>query len=351
MKRYIAIIILVILGVTFAWILRENKKTLKSEELLSESSLEVLPVKVEQITRRNIHEKFTFSGILNPARELIVISQTQGQVEDVFYELGDYVEKDKVVVQVDNELLAAQLLVTEANYAKAKKDIERFEKMAEIDGVTTDQLEKMQLNLKNAEAQYITTRKRLDDTFIKAPFGGYINQVFTKNGSMLGPGAPVFEIVDISGFKMTIKCSEDEISNIVKGMDVTVKPKFLENIELPGKVSKVSVSADMAQQFTVEISISQSNNKQLKGGMVAVAEISGTALTDIIAIATSSILEENGKKYVYKVIDDTAIYKEILPGATVNDMVEIKSGLEEGDKIVTSGINLLVDGKKIKIVE
>ena len=140
MKRYIVIIILVIFGITVAWILRKNMKTLK-----------------------------TFSGILKPVRELIVISQTQGQVENVFYELGDYVERGAVVVQVENEMLSAQLQVTEANFEKAKKDIERFEKMAEVDGVTTDQLEKMQLNLKNAEAQYVTTRKRWEDTSVKVP--------------------------------------------------------------------------------------------------------------------------------------------------------------------------------------
>ena len=168
---------------------------------------------------------------------------------------------------------------------------------------------------------------------------------------MLGPGVPVFEIVDLSGFKMTLKCSEDEIVHISKGMDVTVKPKLLDDIELSGKVSRVAVSADMAQQFTIEISIHQSREKQLKGGMVVEAQISETELSDIIAIPKSTILERDGNKFVYKVVDGTAVYNEIFPGITVSDMVEIKSGLKEGDQIVTSGLNLLDNGKKIKIVE
>jgi len=168
---------------------------------------------------------------------------------------------------------------------------------------------------------------------------------------MLGPGVPVFEIVDISGFKMTIKCSEDEITNIYKGMGVKVKPKSLPNIELNGKVSKVSVSADIAQQYTIEIYIDKSQEKQLKGGMVAIAEILGPENTDIIAVSKSSIFDKDGQKFVYKVIDQTAIQKEVLTGISFNNLVEIKSGLESGDLIVKSGINLLTDGKKIKIVE
>lgn len=351
MKRYIFLILLIIFSVTVAWILRENKKTLNVEGQLSESSVEVLPVNVEKIVRRNINEQYVFSGILKPEKELMVISQTQGKVDDVYYELGDYVKNGTVIVKVESELLGAQFKVTEANYDKAKKDIERFEKMAEVDGVTRDQLEKMHLNLKNAEAQYITTKKRLEDTSIKAPFDGYINQVFTKKGSMLGPGAPVFEIVDISGFKMTIKCSEDEISDIHKGMACKVRPKFLDDVELAGKVSKVSVSADIAQQYTIEILIDQSPDKQLKGGMVATVEILGVEKTDIIAVSRNYIFEREGQKYVFKVVDRKAIQTEVYTGISINDQIEITQGIEEGDQIITSGINLLSDGKKIKIVE
>jgi RND family efflux transporter MFP subunit len=248
-------------------------------------------------------------------------------------------------------MLLAQYKLAEANYEKAKKDIERFEKMVEVDGVTRDQLEKMELNLKNSEAQYITVKKRLSDTSIEAPFNGYINQMFTKKGSMLGPGAPVFEIVNIDRFKMTIKCSEDEIIHISKGMDVLIKPKLLNDLELNGKISKLSVSADMAQQYTIEISISQSSDKSLKGGMIAVAEISGTENYDLIAVNKNIIIPINGKDYVYRVIDQKAVRTEVITGISVNENIEIKEGLNIGDQVVTSGLNLLSDGGKVKILE
>jgi RND family efflux transporter MFP subunit len=351
MKRYIFLIVLIIFIITAAWILRNNKKILNEEGLLSESEIEVLPVSVEKVMRGDLERTFKFSGILKPRKDLMVISQTQGQVEEVRYELGDYVTKGVEIVKVEDDLLSAQLKVAEANFEKAQKDIERFEKMAEIDGVTKDQLEKMRLNLKNAEAQYITVKKRLEDTSIKAPFNGYINQIFTKNGSMLGPGAPVFEIVDISGFKMTIKCTADEIIHIVKGMDVKVTPKIMEGIELSGYVSKVSVSADMAQQYTVEILIDQSTHQPLKGGMVAVADISGSAHKDIIAISKGCIFDENGQDFVFKIIDAKAVRTAVTTGSQLNNMMEIKDGLVEGDLVVSSGIRLLSDGRKVNIME
>jgi len=351
MKKYIILIVLIILIAVITWVLIGNKKTLEKEALLSESKVEVIPVMVDEITRTELHERFTFSGILKPEEELMVISQTQGEVKEVHYELGDYVKKGSLIVQVDNEMLMAQFQLAEANYEKAKRDIERFEKMAEVDGVTRDQLEKMQLNLKNSEAQYITVKKRLGDTSIEAPFTGHINQMFTKKGSMLGPGVPVFEIVNIDRFKMTIKCTEDEIIHINKGMNVLIKPKSLNDVQLNGKISKVSVSADMAQQYTIEISISRSSDQPLKGGMVSVAEILGSENYDIIAVNKNYIISIDGKDYVYRVIDQRAIQTEVITGISVNDNIEIKEGLNIGDQVVTSGLNLLSDGEKVKIVE
>ena len=85
--------------------------------------------------------------------------------------------------------------------------------------------------------------------------------------------------------------------------------------------------------------------------MVAVAEITGPELSSVIAIPKNSILEENERSYVFKVLDERAVYTEIVPGVTINEMVEVKDGLKSGDRVVTTGLNLLVDGKKLKIVE
>jgi len=351
MKRYILIIFLVLFALVITWVLRANKKILDQEELLSESSVEVLPVNVENIVLAELHETLTFTGVLKPEKELMVMSQTQGQVDEVFFDLGDFVKQGQLIVQVEKEMLTAQYTLAEANYEKAKKDIERFEKMVEVDGVTRDQLEKMELNLKNSEAQFITVRKRLDDTSIEAPFSGYINQMFTKKGSMLGPGVPVFEIVDVNGFKITVKCAEDEIIHISRGMDVIIKPKLLKVTALSGRVSKVSVSADMAQQYTIEISVDPSGNDQLKGGMVAVAEILSSEYFDAIAVNRKYIVHEDGQDFVYLARDQEAVKTQVVTGRSINDMVEITEGLSTGDQIITKGINLLSDGRKIKIVD
>jgi len=350
MKKYIVLIIAIILIIVIAVVLRNNRSKMKAVEVLSESSIETIPVHIEKISYQNFSDKIQLTGILKPKRDLMVISQTQGLVIKMDIKNGDYVREGTEIVKVDDELLSAELKVTQANFEKAQKDIERFEKMAEIDGVTQDQLEKMQLNLKNAEARYITTKKRLRDTSIKAPFNGYINQLLTKKGSMLGPGVPVFQIVDVSGFKMILKCSEDQISKIKKNMQAQVTVKAVEGLELTGKVSSVSVSADISQQYGLEIEIAQHSSELVKGGMIAVADIVGDESINIIMIPNDRIITRNGLNYIFIVDDNIARLVEVKTGMTSGNMTEIVEGLSIGDEIVTLGFEKLSDGQKVNIV-
>ncbi len=350
MKKYIVLIIAILLIIVIVVVLRNNRTQMKAEELLSESSIEIIPVYTEQVSLQKLADKIQLTGILKPKRDLIVISQTQGLVIRMNIKNGDFVREGTEIIKIDDELLSAELKVTQANFEKAQKDIERFEKMAEIDGVTQDQLEKMQLNLKNAEARYIATRKRFRDTSIKAPFSGYINQLFTKKGSMLGPGVPVFEIVDISGFKMQLKCSEDQISKIQKNMQAHVIVKAVEGVDLYGKVSSVSVSADMSQQYSLEIEIGQHSSDLVKGGMIAVAEIIGSDSTKAVMIHHDRIMARNGFNYVFRVDDNIAYLSEVNTGTSSGEMIEIVEGLSPGDIIVSVGLEKLSDGQKVKIV-
>lgn len=350
MKKYIVIIIAILLIIAIVVVLRNNRTQMKAEEVLSESSIEIIPVYTEQVSLQNLADKIQLTGILKPKRDLRVISQTQGLVIRMNIKNGEFVREGTEIVKVDDELLSAELKVTHANFEKAQKDIERFEKMAEIDGVTQDQLEKMQLNLKNAESRYIATRKRLRDTSIKAPFSGYINQLFTKKGSMLGPGVPVFEIVDISGFKMQLKCSEDQILKIQKNMEAHVIVKAAKGVNLYGKVSSVSVSADMSQQYSLEIEIGQHSSESVKGGMIAVAEIIGNDSIKAVMIHHGRIITRNGFNYVFRVNDNTAYLSEVNTGTSSGEMIEIVEGLSPGDIIVSVGLERLSDGQKVNIV-
>jgi len=352
MKRIFFFILLIVLAAVIFFLLRSNKNKLDMKQKISESRVEQIPVRIDTVKNRILGEQYTYAGIMNPEKELMVVSQTQGEVEKVGIKVGDPVRKDQELVKVDDDILQANLLVAEANYEKAQKDLQRFEKMIEQDGITQDQLEKMRLNLKNAEANYKSLLKRIEQTSIKAPFDGYINQLFTKEGAMLGPGAPVFEIVNINRFKVSLNVTEDEILGIQEGMKALIVPKALDSIRLNGRVSTRAMSANMAQQYAVEVLADNSYPDLLKGGMMATVDLVPTRPEKVLSIPAEIVRESEGAFYVYKVGKENKAAKTwITTGQQHNNYIEITSGLVENELVITTGIDQISDGQEIRIIQ
>jgi len=317
---------------------------------ISENMLTEIPVKIDTVKKRVLEKKFTFAGILNPEKQLLILSQTQGEVEKLNVEIGDPVRQGEEIVKVDDDILKANLLVAEVNYEKAKKDLDRFEKMIKQDGITQDQLEKMRLNFTNAEANYITLTKKVEQTSIKAPFNGYINQIFTKEGAILGPGVPVVEVVNIRRFKATLNVSEAEIMEIKKGMEALIIPKVIDTIQLKGIVETRAMSANMAQQYAVEIIVDNPYPEILKGGMIAQIYLSSVNTDPVLTIHRSLIRGNTDENFVFRIQAGEARKTIIHTGIGNDNFIEIISGLSENDLVIARGFNGLTNGQKVKIV-
>jgi membrane fusion protein (multidrug efflux system) len=351
MKRISFFILLIVFAAVIFFVLRSNKNKLALKQKISESQVQQIPVRIDTVKRRMMGELYAYAGIMNPEKELMVVSQTQGEVVRVLVKVGDHVTKGQELVKVDDDILQANLLVAEANYEKAQKDLRRFENMIEQDGITQDQLEKMSLNLKNAEANYVTLVKRIEQASIKAPFEGYINQLFTKEGAMLGPGIPVFEIVDIRRFKVSLNVTEEEILGIQKGMQARIIPKAVDSIRLNGTVSTRAISANMAQQYAVEVIAENTYPGILKGGMMARVDLIPLGQEKLLSIPAGIIRESEGASFVYKVSGNKAEKAWITTGRQNNTFIEIIGGLVENDLVVTTGIDQITDGQEIRIIQ
>ncbi len=351
MKRIFFFILLIILAAVIFFVLRSNKNKLDMKQKISESRIEQVPVRIDTVRRRTLGEPYAYAGIMNPEKELMVVSQTQGEVVSLQVKVGDHVIKGQDLVKVDDVILQANLLVAEANYEKAKMDLQRFENMIEQDGITQDQLEKMRLNLKNAEANYVTLVKRIEQTSIKAPFEGYINQLFTKEGAILGPGVPVLEIVDIRRFKVSLNVTEEEILGIQKGMKARIIPKAVDSIQLNGTVVTRAMSANMAQLYAVEVITENAYPDILKGGMMAQVDLIPLRQEKQLSIPAEVIRESEGASFVYKVEGNKAEKTWIVTGEQNNAYIEIISGLVENDLVITTGIDQITDGQEIRIIQ
>ncbi len=351
MKRILSYIIAICLVAIVVLMLMRNKKEIDTQIAFAEKTVEAYPVKVENVKVGTLDTKLELPGILSGSDELMLMAETQGRVKTIYKKEGDWVKKGEAIAQVDDELMRAELTVTEANYLKAQKDLERATTLSQGEAITQQQLEGLQLNAKAAEAKYIVSKKRVSDALIKAPISGYINNMFLKEGGMIGATVPACELVNIRTLRMTVKVDEQDVARVTTGQEVTIEAPSLGDQVLTGKVVGVGTKADYALQYKVEIIIPENPDEKLKAGMVATAQFSFLDEQSGPVISYSALVGSTKNPEVYVVEGNVVKLKPIKISHISDGMIKVSEGLAEGEQLVTAGQFNLRDGMQVKVIE
>jgi len=341
------IVLVLLIGFT----LQTNKNSIQKETLLAEQKLDYYPVNIALVKEDSLLTIWEAVGTFAPIRELIVMSQTQGQVVVLYKTQGQKVDPGSPIAKVDDKLLRAELLVAQANFEKAQRDLNRFENLADGDAATAQQLEQIKVNAKNAEAKLITIRKKLEDTSIKAPISGRLNQVYIEKGAVLGPGVRVCEIVDIGRLKLLVRVAENEVLHIREGQQLTVSADVYPGLRIQGLVANVSLKADRSLQYTVKIELENNPEYVIRPGMFGTAYFSNPNQKSSLAIDRKALIGTLDNPHVFVVMEGRAQFRQISIGRITTDLVEVLEGLNNGDQVVIAGQNNLQQDSKVKIID
>jgi RND family efflux transporter MFP subunit len=317
-----------------------NKKKIDEKARL-DGNLKSIPVFVEQVAKESLSGYFEVQGDFEPIHELTLQSEGQGKVTALRFSTGDIVKAGQVLAELDNEVVRSQLSLAEAALEKARNDQFKFESLLKEDAVSSQQVEESRLALKKAETDVATLRKQLDFTLIETPIAGTVTRRFIEKGSLLSPGAPVAEIVDISRLKFIARVAEAEAVQIGRGDRVELVSSLFPGNMFPGTVVSVGVKADDARRFPVEIEVVNKPGFPLKAGMFGTARFRFGVDREVILIPRHALVGSIKEPKVYVVEQDKAVLKDIRTGTATDHDIEVTAGLQPGEWIVTSGqINL-----------
>ena len=344
----ISIVIVTLVGACTA-VLMYNKKKIEEKSQL-DGNLRQIPVFVADVKSSEISGNFEVDGSFSAIHELMVLSETQGKVKDLLFSTGDVVMRAQTLAQLDDELLKSQLVFAQAALDKAKADMAKFEGLLKAGGVSSQQVEDVRLGLIKSQTDVATLKKQLEYTTIKAPIQGTVTRRLIETGTVVMPGTPVAEIVDVSRLKMIANVAESEVVHIRKGMKVNVTTSLYPGVKYAGTVISVGVKADDAKRFPVEIEMANDLSNPLKAGMFGTVAFAFEGKRQAIMIPRNAIVGSIKTPRVYVVENDKAVLRDVGIGSAKDKEVEITSGLKPGEVVVTSGQINLDNQSAVRIV-
>jgi RND family efflux transporter MFP subunit len=345
-KVIIALVIIIAVGLT-AWKLAGNKKIAEEKVYRRDPNTQVL-VKTAKVTLQALNQSQTWLGTFEPNREIKILSETNGKVVKVGISEGDRVSAGQVIAQVDSDILQYQLLAAEANYQETQADVRRYQNLTKGEAVAQIQLEKANLAAKSAESQLKILQKQLKNTTIVAPFSGTITAKMFDLGSVLGVGAPLAQLTDISAVKLVISVPEKDILKFKEGQSVNVTTDVFPDQPFAGKVSMIGAKGDNAHNYPVQIMVSNGSANMLRAGMYGSVVIGNDLKNNALLIPRNALIGTAKQPQVFVLENGKAVLKNIQIGSANADYYEVTEGLKEGEIVIVSGQVNLENGTPVK---
>jgi RND family efflux transporter MFP subunit len=169
-----------------------------------------LAVEALRVTRGQFVTAIKTSGTIAGIREALVISETQGIVERLDFELGEEVDAGQFLLEVDDEIAALNMQQAEEQLENARIDYQTTENLVEKGGATRADLLHTRSALRGAEARYKQARKVFLDCAIKTPIPGYIasKEAAASLGNYLSPGMTIARVTDLSRIRLELSVGE-----------------------------------------------------------------------------------------------------------------------------------------------
>lgn len=318
-----------------------------------------------------------YSAQLEGKVNVDVRPQVDGYLKKIFVDEGSYVKAGQPLFEINDQPYREQLNrdiaslhAMESALAAAQLEVDKVRPLVENKVVADMQLktamatmQTAKANVDQAKAAVAASRVNVGFTLIKAPVNGYIGRIPKRIGNLVGrnDAAPLTTLSDISEVYAYFSMSENDFMNFSKGASGVSLQQQLKQLRpvtlilsngdafnqkgriemVDGQFNKTTAAISLRATFPNPAAILRSGNT----GKVRVEQL----YSGVIQVPQAATLEMQDKIFVYQVVDSNKVQRRILElSGRSQDNFIVKEGLKRGDRIVTAGIETLMEGAVVK---
>jgi HlyD family secretion protein len=319
----------------------------------------------------------TASGYVVARRKAAVASKGTGRLVLLNVEEGDQVKKGQLIARLeDADVVAAResarqsLLVAEADLYDAKTSFERMRILLKQGLIAQAEYDVAEARFKRVVASIDVARFVLkeaevavDNTRIIAPFDGTVLKKNADVGEIVAPlagaassKAAVVTIADMSSLEVDADVSEANITRVAPEQQCEITLDAYPQQRYPGYVTKIVPTADRSKATVlVKIKFKEYDQKVLPERSAKISFLAIGYKADsadhklLLTVPEAAVVTRTGRAVIYQIRDDRAVEVPVSTGQKLGALIEIKSGIKEGDKIIAKVDDRIEAGAKVAV--
>jgi membrane fusion protein, multidrug efflux system len=320
---------------------------LEAELSVNDTSPKGLAVSVATLKAETFKNYIDIQGRVDADENVVLSTEMPGTITRINVKAGDEVSVGQVLAETDARAINQQISDLQTNTELVNQIYDKQKNLWDQKIGTEIQYLQAKTNKESMEKKMATLQEQLRMSKIISPISGTVDAVDIKLGQAVAPGIPAIRVINFSNLKVKADVAESYASKIKKGSEVIVRFPDT-NDSVVSKVNFVSRAINNSSR-TFNIEVLLDNSKEYHPNMVARLSINDYQSSQpIITIPVRTIQkDENNDSYVYVATGDKAKKQIVKLGKEYKGMVEIISGLKEGDKLITLGYDIINEGDLI----
>ena len=307
-----------------------------------------VPVEVAEVTTGAITSYISATANLVAEDQVKVLSEAEGRVERLLVEEGDLVGKGQVLAVLVQDEAKMALSKVELRASNAKAALDRAEGTRDQGLISAEAYDKLKMEFEVASQEVAEAEWLLAKTVIRAPFSACVTERFITQGQHLRPGDELFTVADYNPLVARIYLPESDVLELEEGREVRIALAANTKVSFAGRIRQIAPVVDTATG-TVKVTVEAVKPPAgVRPGAFVSIGIVREQHPSALLLPRESVVRELRAAHVFISEDGTAIKKAVELGLEEGDLVEVISGVAEGDNVVVAGQGALDDGQKIK---
>ncbi len=321
--------------------------------LTAASGQDAVPVVVTEIARDRFVDRVEALGTLRANETLELTATVSEIVTAIDFDDGQRVEAGDILVEMTSKEEHALIEEEKSTIAEAKKQYDRVRRLAERGATSQALLDQRRREYETARARLRAIESKLQDRLIVAPFSGIVGLRNISVGALVEPGDVVTTLDDDSVMKLDFTVPAIYLATLKTGLPIVARSPAFADRQVEGPVASINSRIDPSTRSIIVRAILPNPERLLKPGLLMSVELMKNP-REILVIPEEALIPLGRETYVFVVdrsADPTIAEKrKVKTGSRRQGDVEILSGLDPGESVITQGTLRARAGQPVKII-
>jgi len=274
--------------------------------------------------------------------------EVSGRVISINFKEGSFVRKGTLLVKLFDADLQAQLHKLEAQLKVAEATAKRQTELLAINGTSQQDFDNTVLNVSNIKADMELLKVQISQTELRAPFDGKLGLRNISLGAYVTPANIITNIAQVSSVKLEFTVPEQYAAEMIAGKTVSISTANTRKIYYATILASENLISSETRNLLIRAFVKNPDNELLPGNFVQVRINVGNQ-QNAIMVPTQAVIPSTRNQKLIIVRQGKAVMQNVNTGYRDSAKVEIKTGVQAGDTVVTSGLLTIKEGMSLNV--